>query len=195
MALVKPIGFADFVLTLGDGATPTEVFAAPCAFSARALNLTKNLNEIVVPDCSDENKPGWIVRDPLSISWDITGEGLLDEGSIDTWDEWFLQTGSKSVKVTMTTTTGTIVYTGKGHLQTWNRTAARGEELTYSVAIAGSGVLTRTPPAVMMTGASFMDTAGDTAEYMEMREARRARHAEPPVVKHSKTKEKTKEPA
>jgi len=194
MALAVTIGFADFVLTVGDGDTP-EVFTAPCAFNSRALNLTKNLNEIVVPDCADEAKPGWIVRDPLSVSWDIAGEGLLDEGSINTWDSWFMQTDAKNVKLSITRTGDTLVYSGKAHLQSFNRTANRGEELTYSVAISGSGALSRTPAIPVTAGASFMDAAEDTAAYMEMREARRARHAaaDRPAVKHSKAK--AKEPA
>jgi hypothetical protein len=196
MALAITIGFADFVLEIGDGATPTEVFTAPCAFNSRALNFTKNLNEIVVPDCDDEEKPGWIVRDPLSISWEVSGEGLLDEGSIDTWDEWFLDTAARSVRVVITKTSGTLAYGGKAHLQSFNRTATRGEELSYNVAIVGSGALQRTPALPLAMGAtSFMARAEDTAAYMERREARKARHAAAgqPEVKHSKAK--TKEPA
>jgi hypothetical protein len=194
MAAVKPIGFEDFVLTLGDGATPTEVFTAPCAFAARALNFTKNLNEIIVPDCTDESKPGWIHRDPLSITWDITGEGMLDEGSIDTWDEWFLQTAFKNVKVTITKSTGTIVYSGGAHLQSFNRTASVREFLMYNVAIAGTGALTRTPPTVVLAGASFMDSADDAAAFEAQRAANRARRAEA-AAQPAKSGKKAKEAA
>jgi hypothetical protein len=194
-ALAVGIPFQYFFLTIGDGATP-EVFTKPCAFNSRALNFTKNLNEIVVPDCNDEDAAGWIVRDPLSLSWDISGEGLLDEGSIDLWDAWFLQSETKNVRIGLypsTTPTGNLVYQGAAHLQSFNRTANRGEFVMWNCAIMGSGPLIRTPePAVM--GASVMDSAEDTVAFMERQAARRA-SARAPEVKHSRSKAKDKEPA
>lgn len=147
MALAVPIPFSKFVVLLGDGATPTEAFSAPCAFSNRALNRTKNLNEIVVPDCDDEDEPGWVDRDPISKSWGISGDGLLDQSSVEVWDAFFEQNDSKNVKVVVTGSTGSVLvtYTGKAHLMAWNETAARGEKVQFSVEMAGDGALTITP--------------------------------------------------
>jgi len=195
MALALVVAFDGFVLTVGDGASP-EVFTAPCAFSSRALNLTKNLNEIILPDCDEEAKAGWIVRDPLSMSWDVTGEGILDEGSIDIWDEWFLEsTSSRHIQITITTDTGDLVYLGRAHLQTWNRTAEAHNFLRYNVAIAGSGPLTRTPAPAGTVGSSFMDSAAETEAFMDRRERSRARRAEAKPAPAKARASKAREPA
>lgn len=144
MALAKTIKFSDFVVLLGDGATPTEAFAAPCAFNNRALNRNKNLNENVIPDCDDEDEPSWIERDIVSMSWGISGDGIIDEGSVADWDDFFEQGTSKNVKVILSKSTGAVTYTGKAHLTTLNYAAGRGERLTFTVEMAGDGRLLST---------------------------------------------------
>lgn len=147
MALAVPFPFSKFVVLIGDGATPTEVFEAPCAFQSRSLNRTKNLNEIVIPDCDDEDAAAWIDRDVVSMSWSITGDGMLDELSRPVWDFLFIDTESRNVKVVVTRSTGgTFTYAGKAHLTTWNESASRGEKVMFSVELQGDGPLTVTAP-------------------------------------------------
>lgn len=141
MALAKTIRFSDFVVLLGDGAAP-EVFTAPCAFSNRALNRTKNLNEIVIPDCSDEDLPAWIQRDVVSMSWGVSGDGVLDDAWVAKWDDFFALGTSKNIKVVMYKSAGaTTTFTGAAHLTTLNFSAARGERVTFTVELAGDGEL------------------------------------------------------
>jgi len=75
----------------------------------------------------------------------------MDEGSIPVWDAWFLESIHRNVKLTITTTTTPIVYTGNGHLQTLTYAANRGERVTFNVSIISSGSLAETPPVMTMS--------------------------------------------
>lgn len=133
--------FSKFRVLLGNGATP-EVFTAPCGFNARALNRSKNLTEIDIPDCPDEDAPSWVGRDVRSQTWSITGEGVLAQSAIDTWEAWMIATSSKNVRIELEGGSGTKVYTGAGHLATFNLSGTRGERATVNIEIQGDGALT-----------------------------------------------------
>src|SRR5690606_26138271 len=44
---------------IGNNATPI-VYTAPCGFTQRSITLTKNLNEVSIPDCENPDKVDWI---------------------------------------------------------------------------------------------------------------------------------------
>lgn len=98
MALPTTITFGQFKLYLGDGGG-SEVFVAPCSFASRALSLSKDLADTVLPDCADSDLPTWVVRDAVSKSASINGEGVMDRGSLATWRQWFEQTGGKNCRL------------------------------------------------------------------------------------------------
>lgn len=149
MTLAKTIKFSDFRVLVGDGDTP-EVFSAPCAFMARAFNRNKTFQEVSIPDCTDEDLPGWVNRDPLTKSWGVTGDGMMDEGSIAMWDNWFLDAAERSVTILITKSDVTnIQYSGKGHLQTLTYQANRAERLMFSIEIVGDGPLSESPPVLL----------------------------------------------
>ena len=141
MAQATVIGFSKFKVELGDGAAP-EVFTAPCGFNARALNQSKNLSEIDIPDCDDEDAATWVGREVRSKTWNVSGEGVLPEESIEEWEAFWESSTSRSVKVTLEYPTTQVVKTGKGHLETYNQTANRGEKVGKNIVIQGDGALT-----------------------------------------------------
>jgi len=141
MAQATVIGFSKFKVELGDGETP-EVFTAPCGFLARALNQSKNLSEIDIPDCTDEDAPSWVGREVRSMTWNVSGEGVLPEESIEEWEAFWDSSTSRSVKVTLEYPTTQVVKTGKAHLETYNQTVNRGEKLSKNIVLQGDGALT-----------------------------------------------------
>ena len=141
MAQATVIGFSKFKVELGDGETP-EGFTAPCGFNARALNQSKNLSEIDIPDCDDEDAATWVGREVRSKTWNVSGEGVLPEESIEEWEAFWESSTSRSVKVTLDYPTTQVVKTGKGHLETYNQTVNRGEKLSKNIVIQGDGALT-----------------------------------------------------
>lgn len=144
MAQATTLTFSKFRVLLGDGAEP-EVFSAPCGFNARALNQSKNLTEVDIPDCDDEDAATWVGRDVRSMTWSVTGEGVLAAESVEEWDEFFESTVSKTVRVEMEfpSPVGIITKTGKAHLATYNQGANRGERAAINVEMQGDGELVR----------------------------------------------------
>jgi hypothetical protein len=71
-----------FSLMLGDGATPSETFAALCGITTRDFTHQSNTNDTFTRDCADpENVP---VRNIIvtGVQWDLTGEGVLNRSNL-----------------------------------------------------------------------------------------------------------------
>lgn len=71
-----------FSLMLGDGATPSETFAALCGITTRDFTHQSNTNDTFTRDCADpENVP---VRNIIvtGVQWDLTGEGVLNRANL-----------------------------------------------------------------------------------------------------------------
>lgn len=71
-----------FSLMLGDGATPTEVFAALCGITTRSFQSQTNTSDVFTRDCADpENVP---VRRLITTGkqWSLTGSGQLNRANL-----------------------------------------------------------------------------------------------------------------
>lgn len=140
------IKFGKMKVEIGDGATP-EVFSAPCGFTQKAFNRNKSLNEVAIPDCDDPDAAVVLGTDVATIGWAVSGEGVLAGEALATWDSFYDSTSSRNVKITLEfdAPTGTIVYTGAAHLETFEITGSLGQRVTASVTMRGDGQLTRSP--------------------------------------------------
>lgn len=67
----------------GDGATPSEVFAAYCAINAKEVRFTSQTGEFYVPDCDDPEAPAWrqIVKSGRALT--VTGSGTLNMADLE----------------------------------------------------------------------------------------------------------------
>ena len=133
--------YGKFRILLGDGADP-EVFVAPCGFTSKSLNLIKNLSDVSIPDCDDEDAAIALGRDVQNIDWNVGGEGVLAASSVDTWLAAYESTESVSVKIEVQFSSGTITFTGKAHLASFGLGAEQGGRVTVSVDLQGDGPLT-----------------------------------------------------
>ena len=74
---------ADFaIIKIGDGATPTEVFAIACGIQDVTINQAVGTQDRYVRDCA---KPGEIPNRKVKAtgkSLDVTGSGLIDKAQI-----------------------------------------------------------------------------------------------------------------
>lgn len=143
MAAPTTFKFGKLTIEVGDGGSPTEVFAPPCGFEQKALKLSKDLNEQLLPDCSDPDLPAWVSREVKSLSAEISGEGLLPAEALDTWQDFFFSTNARNVKVKLIGTT-TETWAGKAHLNSFEISANLGEKVKVAVSMASDGVWTRT---------------------------------------------------
>lgn len=98
--LVSAMNSSKLLIQLGDGASP-ETFAHPCMINtSRGIEFTNSPTEALIPYCPpDEDLPGWIERESDSNSATITGAGMFDSKSLDTFWNWFEGGASKTIHV------------------------------------------------------------------------------------------------
>ena len=146
MTLPTTLKFGKFKVEIGDGGSP-EVFSAPCGFTQKSFNRSKSLNEVQIPDCDDPDAPVVVSRDVASISFAVSGQGVLAGESVAMWDAFYASTTSRNIKVTQefAEPIGTVVWTGKAHLESIEITAQVGNRVTANISLQSDGALTRTP--------------------------------------------------
>jgi hypothetical protein len=136
--------FGGMIVALGNGATPTEVFAAPCGFDTKALNLTATASEANIPPCNSPDTPGWTARGVSAFSAEVTGSGVMATEDGAMWSEWLLSGLPKNVQVTLS---ATEIYQGPAVLTALGASAAlasNGKLVQRSVTISSAGPWTNT---------------------------------------------------
>jgi hypothetical protein len=88
------------------------VYASPCGLTTKNFALTKNLQEIDLPDCDDPDAPAWIARDVQNLSATISGDGVAAAESVPAWNAAAISTDSVPMKVEIEFTTGMKIFTG-----------------------------------------------------------------------------------
>lgn len=100
MAAVPRVTGSKLLVQIGNGATPTEVFAADCFINtSRGIKFTSETNEEIMPDCDNPNDPAWksVTKDGLQAT--ISGAGKLFTASVEEWWNWFKGDIGKNVRV------------------------------------------------------------------------------------------------
>ena len=143
MAQPTTAKFGKFRVLIGNGADP-ETFSAPCGFTSKAFTLSKNLQEITIPDCDDPDAPFWIARDTESLSASITGEGLAAAESIQAWTDAAYSTDPINAKVEIEFATGTLTFSGPFHIDNFNPSADQGGRVQLSVSMQSDGQISKT---------------------------------------------------
>lgn len=140
MAKAKTVSFAKLIIQVGDGASP-EIFAAPCGLTSRGFNRTANTNDVVVPDCDDEDAAAWIENDVVSLQAGVTGSGVLDLDALDVWDEWFESKELRNCRVVIDVPLAQNGrhYAGQFRLTGFNMTGEIGNKAQVEVTLASSG--------------------------------------------------------
>ncbi len=144
MARPTTLRGSKLLIQIGDGASPTEAFTAPCALTTKGLNLAASANEFNVPDCTDPDAPSWTERVISALSGSVSGSGTLAMESLETWRDWFLSGDAVNIRVKFDTTAGN----GGGHyamsavLTTFNVTGEVGGLVQIEVEMSSNGVVT-----------------------------------------------------
>jgi hypothetical protein len=144
MAQPTTAKFGKMLIELGDDATPT-VYAAPCGFTSKGVTISKNLQEINIPDCLDPDAPIWVGRDVQSQSATITGDGVAAAESVPDWDDAAMSTDSIPMRVTIDfLPTGKKVIEGKFHIDSEAFAADAGGRVTLAINATSDGPITAT---------------------------------------------------
>lgn len=140
---VDYIDSPDFVLAIGDGASP-EVFTAYATLNKnRGFDRTAQVASQVVADATNPNAPGKMVRKVQAIDWSGSFDGTLNALDAPVFEAWFASGAAKNIKVTVGTETGALVFTGPAILESYSLTGAGiGEHVQASLKLsaADSGV-------------------------------------------------------
>jgi|SRR5262245_36257866 len=154
MAKPTTASAAKLTVWVGNGATPTEVFAMPCGLTTKGINFTGTANETQVPDCTDPDAPAWIERVIQSLSAGITGTGVLALEALDTWETFFFEAVAKNCQVIIDwadapspPTPPTRIYQGPFLLTTFNITGQLGNKIQVEVALQNDGEVSSNKPA------------------------------------------------
>jgi hypothetical protein len=99
MAKPTTASWTKLLIMLGDGATPTEGFAAPCALTTKGISFTADTSDQNVPDCDDPDLPSWVERVVRGLSAEVSGGGRLALENFDIWQEWWASGETKNVRV------------------------------------------------------------------------------------------------
>jgi hypothetical protein len=131
------------VIEIGDDATP-PVYAAPCGFTSKGVTISKNLQEINIPDCDDPDAPVWVGRTVQSQTATITGEGVAAAESVPDWDDAAMSTDSLPMRVTIDFDIGTKVIEGRFHIESEAFSAEAGGYVTLAINAVSDGAVTAT---------------------------------------------------
>lgn len=137
--------FGKMLIELGDDATPT-VYAAPCGFTSKGATISKNLQEINIPDCQNPDDPIWVGRDVQSQSCTITGDGVAAAESVPDWDDAAMATASVPMRVTIDfgAGAGKKVIEGNFHIDSEAFAADAGGRVTLAINATSDGAVTAT---------------------------------------------------
>jgi hypothetical protein len=135
--------FGKMLIEIGDDATP-PVYSAPCGFTSKGCTISKNLQEVNIPDCDDPDAPIWVGRDVQSQSCTITGDGVAAAESVPTWDDAAMATESVPMRVTIDfgAGAGKKVIEGKFHLDSEAFAADAGGRVTLAINATSDGAVT-----------------------------------------------------
>jgi hypothetical protein len=130
--------FGKFVVSLESADSP-NVFEAPCGVTSKSLVMGKNLSEVSIPDCLDPDAVIWLGRDVQSQTSSITGQGVLAAESVPRWLAAYESASSVECQVEVEFSTGTLLFQGNWHLETWTLGAEQGGRVTIDVSMQSDG--------------------------------------------------------
>lgn len=132
------------LILLGDGMSPQD-FNHPCSINAaRDVTFEKNLNEDVGIDCDDPDRVGWVIREAVSKSCTVEGNGKLSIGDLELFEDWFDADESREAFV-IVDVPGGRQYGGKWHCQTLRVGGDRGEKVEVSITLVNDGTISMGP--------------------------------------------------
>ena len=132
----------NFMIQLGDGATPTEGFGHACGANVRSVKLTANIGEETTLDCDDPlGVPASIQRWVESRDTNISIAGRVALQSWETWRQWSDDATTKNIRIVIQEP----LADGGGHwelpalLQELDFGTAGSSTMTFSATIVGAG--------------------------------------------------------
>lgn len=130
-------------IMLGSGSGPIT-YAAPCGFNSKTVTLNKALEDSPGVSCDNPDAVQWLLRDAVSLSMTVQGEGVLATESVQTWTDAFLDVDSVPAKVEIEMPDGILAFTGNMHVENIEWGAPDGRRVTASITMQSDGEMADT---------------------------------------------------
>jgi predicted secreted protein len=141
--MAKPTTYpaSKLYISLGDGATPTETFTAPCGLVSKGIVFSKETNDTTVPDCDDPDAPAWTERGVRTLSAEVTGSGILAAEALPTWWAWYANTESANVRIGLNAPPADNggYWAGLMHLTSFSVTSELGDKVQVAATLISDG--------------------------------------------------------
>lgn len=138
MAKATTSRFSEFLVLLGDGASP-ENFNDPCGLTSRGFTRTANMNDTNTPDCEDPDLPSWLERDVISYQATLSGAGVAATESRNAWEDWWDSGETKNVRIEL----GATAWEGPFKLSELTIQGERGTRVNMNVSLVSDGPVAR----------------------------------------------------
>jgi hypothetical protein len=141
------IRFGKTAILLGDGATPTEHFAAPCGLETLTMTMNIASNNTSLMDCDDPDAEVWLATDISTKQMTLSGNGTLDRSAMQTWQDWYMDGGEKNVRWfrDLSLADGGGYFQAPAVLTAYSETGNRGGRYQHTIGITLNGKPTFVP--------------------------------------------------
>jgi hypothetical protein len=152
MAQAQTVKFSKQMILLGDGESP-QIFRAPCGFETLTMSINVAKNDTNIPDCSNPDAIAWLVSETVSKQMILSGEGLLEAGSLKDWQDWAIEgeVGGEESEERMIRWFRDLDGENRGYLQVpailsqYQEQGQRGARWRRSIELTGNGKPTWVP--------------------------------------------------
>lgn len=152
---VKHARGVKLLIKVGDGAAP-EVFTAFCTVNAaRSIAGEAATNDFNIPDCEDPDAMGWLAREKVSLSYSLSGAGILNTPDVEVFADYLADPLSRNCEiiVDVPAADGGVIFAGKFHLTAFEITGDRGGKMEATISMVSDGEVTVTAVAVLAADA------------------------------------------
>lgn len=149
MAKVSSIRGTKLLIKVSDGGSPTPVFAHPCMINSdRGISFTASTNDQEVPDCDNPDLMAWAEREKVSLSAQISGNGILHTKDISFFSDWLQSPDSIAVRVEfdgVDEDDGGGWWAGNFHCTGFDANGGRGKKAEGSITLISDGPVVWVP--------------------------------------------------
>lgn len=143
MATQDTTKFEDIALLFGDGATPTEAFEGICGITSLNWQTTTNETTEDLPDCENDDEPGFISPTITAIGQQVQIQGYVDKDQSAVFWDW-VSTGAKR-NIRIVDTKEGFRYTGPAVITSDERSWERRQSGRFNKTIRFTSKPERTP--------------------------------------------------
>jgi len=116
-------------------------FSEPCGLTTKNATIRAATSTTVIPDCADPDAAAWESTDVTSLSFEVSGSGVMGTVAFAVWRPWAESGANKRARIEV----DTIGYwEGDFKVTEMTVTGERGQKITIDVTLRADGAVTWT---------------------------------------------------